>query len=72
MTGNRLRRFVDAKYRTMNNTKLHVGNLSFETAEIQIEDLFAEVGTVIEASLMSSLMSAIAGGTPRILSPSMK
>jgi RNA recognition motif-containing protein len=35
----------------MNNNRLHVGNLAFETAEIQLEDLFAEVGTVIEASL---------------------
>jgi RNA recognition motif-containing protein len=52
MTGNRQRCFADAKYHTMNNTKLHVGNLAFETAEIQIEDLFAEVGTVVEASLM--------------------
>jgi len=36
----------------MNNNKLHVGNLAFETAEIQLEDLFAEAGTVVEASLM--------------------
>jgi RNA recognition motif-containing protein len=34
------------------NNKLHVGNLAFETAEIQLEDLFAEAGTVLEASLM--------------------
>jgi len=36
----------------MNNNKLHVGNLAFETAEIQLEDLFGEVGTVVEASLV--------------------
>jgi RNA recognition motif-containing protein len=34
------------------NNKLYVGNLSFDTAEIQIQDLFAEAGTVNEASLM--------------------
>jgi len=32
--------------------KLYVGNLSFDTAEIQLEDLFAEVGRVEEASLV--------------------
>lgn len=36
----------------MTSTKLHVGNLAFETAEIQLEDLFAEAGKVIEASLV--------------------
>jgi len=34
------------------NNKLYVGNLTFDTAEIQIQDLFAEVGTVNEASLV--------------------
>jgi RNA recognition motif-containing protein len=36
----------------MNNNRLHVGNLAYETAEIQLEDLFAGAGKVVEASLM--------------------
>ncbi len=34
------------------NNRLYIGNLAFETAEIQISDLFAEAGTVNEANLM--------------------
>lgn len=34
------------------NSKLYVGNLSFETLEIDIQDLFAQAGTVNEAALM--------------------
>jgi|SRR5688572_25611012 RNA recognition motif-containing protein len=34
------------------NSKLYVGNLSFETLEIDIQDLFAQVGTVTETMLM--------------------
>ena len=36
----------------MNNNRLHVGNLAYETGEIQLEDLFAGAGKVVEASLM--------------------
>ena len=34
------------------NSKLYVGNLSFDTLEIDIQDLFAEAGSVQEAALM--------------------
>ena len=34
------------------SSKLYVGNLSFETTEIDLQDLFAEAGTVTEAALM--------------------
>jgi cold-inducible RNA-binding protein len=34
------------------NNKLYVGNLSFDTAEIQLQDLFSQAGTVNEASLV--------------------
>lgn len=34
------------------NNKLYVGNLSFDTAEIQLQDLFSQAGTVSEASLV--------------------
>ncbi len=34
------------------NSKLYVGNLSFQTLEIDLQDLFAQCGTVTEAVLM--------------------
>ena len=34
------------------NTKLFVGNLSFETTETSLQDTFAAHGTVTEANLM--------------------
>lgn len=34
------------------NNKLYVGNLTFDTAEIQLQDLFSQAGTVNEASLV--------------------
>lgn len=33
-------------------SKLYVGNLSFDTTEIDLQDLFAQAGTVQEAMLM--------------------
>src|SRR5215510_8726281 len=43
------------------NTKLFVGNLSFNTTENALHDAFAAHGTVIEANLMVDRMS----GRPR-------
>ncbi len=34
------------------STKLYVGNLSFDTTEMDLQDHFAQVGTVTEAALM--------------------
>jgi RNA recognition motif-containing protein len=34
------------------STKLYVGNLSFDATEIDLQDLFAQAGTVQEAALM--------------------
>jgi RNA recognition motif-containing protein len=34
------------------NSKLYVGNLSFETLEIDLQDLFAQAGSVNDATLM--------------------
>ncbi len=34
------------------STKLYVGNLSFQATENEIQDLFAEAGTVTETALM--------------------
>ncbi|MES2569697.1 MAG: hypothetical protein V4710_06530, partial [Verrucomicrobiota bacterium] len=46
-----LQRLVLCKTHTMSN-KLYVGNLSFDATEIDIQDLFAQAGTVQEAALM--------------------
>jgi len=43
------------------NTKLFVGNLSFNTTQKQLQDLFAAHGTVIEADLIMDKVS----GRPR-------
>ena len=43
------------------NTKLFVGNLSFNTTENDLQDAFAAHGTVVEANLMVDRMS----GRPR-------
>ena|SRR5207244_13305082 len=34
------------------NTKLYVGNLSYETSENDLQDAFSQFGTVTEANLM--------------------
>src|SRR5512142_2813180 len=43
------------------NTKLFVGNLSFNTTENDLQDAFAAHGTVVEANLMMDRVS----GRPR-------
>jgi cold-inducible RNA-binding protein len=45
----------------MSNNKLFVGNLSFNTTENDLQDMFAAHGTVLEANLMMDRMS----GRPR-------
>ena len=45
----------------MSNSKLFVGNLSFNTTENDLQDTFAAHGTVVEANLMMDRMS----GRPR-------
>jgi len=42
--------------------KLFVGNLSFETTEIELQDLFAPHGTVSEVNLMQDRMSGRSRG----------
>jgi cold-inducible RNA-binding protein len=37
----------------MSNSKLFVGNLSFNTTENDLQDTFAAIGTVVEANLMT-------------------
>ena len=36
----------------MSNSKLYVGNLSVQTLEIELEELFQQAGTVTETALM--------------------
>lgn len=43
------------------NTKLFVGNLSYDTTENELHDAFAAYGTVVEANLMVDRIS----GRPR-------
>ena len=43
------------------NTKIFVGNLSFNTTENDLQDAFAAHGTVVEANLMTDRVS----GRPR-------
>ena len=45
----------------MSNSKLFVGNLSFNTTENDLQDAFAAHGTVVEANLMTDRMT----GRPR-------
>jgi cold-inducible RNA-binding protein len=45
----------------MSNNKLFVGNLSFNTTENDLQDMFAAHGTVVEANLMMDRVS----GRPR-------
>ena len=49
------------KIHHMNNNKLFVGNLSFNTTENDLQDTFAAHGTVVETNLMMDRMS----GRPR-------
>ena len=44
------------------STKLYVGNLSFNTTETDLQDLFATVGPVQEAIIMQDRMTARSRG----------
>jgi RNA recognition motif-containing protein len=44
------------------STKLFVGNLSFETTENDLQDLFSEYGQVVEANLMMDRFSGRSRG----------
>ncbi len=46
----------------MANSKLYVGNLSFETTETELQDLFAQVGPVQEVLLMQDRMTGKSRG----------
>jgi len=44
------------------SNKLYVGNLSFETLEIDLQELFAQAGTVSEVALMQDRMTGRSRG----------
>src|ERR1700704_4861899 len=46
----------------MSNTKLFVGNISFNTTENDLQDAFAAHGTVVEANLMMDRATGRARG----------
>src|SRR5688500_17478257 len=54
-------REMDLRTRSM-NTKLFVGNLSFETTENDLQDLFQTVGPVTEVNLITDRMSGRSKG----------
>ena len=62
MVGNSLGKSSPSKVESHRmNTKLYVGNLSYNATEIGLQDLFAQHGPVTEVNLMMDLMS----GRPR-------
>src|ERR1017187_4943864 len=61
MVGNSRERVVSEKVESSMNTKLFVGNLSFNTTQNQLQDLFAAHGNVIEVDVIMDKFS----GRPR-------
>src|SRR5258707_9584599 len=61
MVGNSRERAVSRNSKVIMNTKLFVGNLSFNATENQLQDLFAAHGNVIEVDVIMDKFS----GRPR-------
>jgi cold-inducible RNA-binding protein len=61
MVGNSREKVVSEKEESSMNTKLFVGNLSFNTTQNQLQDLFAAHGNVIEVDVIMDKFS----GRPR-------
>ena len=61
MVGNSREKVVSEKVESSMNTKLFVGNLSFNTTQNQLQDLFAAHGNVVEVDLIMDKFS----GRPR-------
>src|SRR5580692_8850201 len=61
MVGNSREKVVSEKLKSSMNTKLFVGNLSFNTTQNQLQDLFAVHGNVIEVDVIMDKFS----GRPR-------
>ena len=52
MVGNSLGKSNPSKSKIIMNTKLYVGNLSFDATENDLQDLFSQHGPVSESNLM--------------------
>jgi cold-inducible RNA-binding protein len=62
MTGNSRRDSPKQQKHNHMATKLYVGNLSFDTTENDLQDLFAEAGTVREAVLIQDKLTGKSRG----------
>ena len=62
MVGNSLKRAIRLGTEIIMNTKLYVGNLSFDALENDLQDLFAQHGPVTEVNLMQDRTTGKARG----------
>jgi RNA recognition motif-containing protein len=62
MIGNSLERAIRLATKVIMNTKLYVGNLSFDAIENDLQDLFAQHGPVTEVNLMQDRVTGKARG----------
>src|SRR6266487_4176102 len=62
MVGNSPRRAASLSRKSSMNTKLYVGNLSFNTTENDLQDAFAPHGTVTSVDLIMDKMSGRSRG----------
>lgn len=62
MVGNSVETAIRLDSKVIMNTKLYVGNLSFDVVENDLQDLFAQHGTVTEVNLMQDRMTGKARG----------
>ncbi len=54
--------FVDAPQEVAMATKLYIGNLSYNVTQADLEELFAEVGTVESANVITDKFSGQSRG----------
>jgi RNA recognition motif-containing protein len=52
------------------NTKLYVGNLSFQSSEGELQDLFAQYGKVVSAEILMDKMTNRSRGFGFVTMPS--
>lgn len=62
MVGNSLKGAFRLATKVIMNTKLYVGNLSFDALENDLQDLFAQHGPVTEVNLMQDRVTGKARG----------
>ena len=62
MVGNSLETAIRLRTKVIMNTKLYVGNLSFDALENDLQDLFSQHGPVTEVNLMQDRVTGKARG----------